>query len=447
MVQFAMTLDGNINTRSDNVRLLGSSYLIHQASLMAIVGAWVLVLILHQLSIGGTWDPVSLNTWVWAILWVAALSLGFVFSAGRSGLSKELPTVFLADSSINRLLILNCIVVIIGVALFVFDFAILRGYGFSTSAAAIRNEEVNAAVTGGGSSSLYSGIARIFIPAILPLIVLAVRFWSRISPQAKALIALTVVLLLLQQLLFEGGRFLIASIIVCGVFCYFSYGSASSRGASRKRKIPVLRLIFIAIVVLTFFSYVFVNRALERGDFFATAYIESVKSYNITAAYDQLYMFEGPFGGLWYSLCMLWLYATQGINELDLILRQPYLEHAYGLYQFPHLAQAILLTTGIDVRYNALVNLPTYGSYATFYGHSFVDFGNYGSLVQALILGYFTSRGILDLTNGRAGALALSAPILLTLCLFSPIISLVPTIWPALVWAMLAGRALQRTGR
>ena len=413
---------------------------------MGIIGAWVTVLILHQLSIGGTWDPVTPITWVWAILWVAALSLGYTLTtdSSKSTIEAEEPRVI--DTTVNRLIKVYCTIVIVGVILFVFDFAVLRGYGFTNSAAAIRSEEVNAAVTGGTSSSFFSGIARLIIPSVLPLVIIVIRFWGLISRQAVLLFALTMIFLALQQLLFEGGRFLIASIIVSGIFTYFSSNPSRRHVNLRKRKIPIFRLFFIGIVMLSFFSYVFVDRALERGDFFALAYLQSITSYNINASYDQLYLFEGPFGGLWYSLCMLWLYATQGINELDLILRQPYLEHAYGLYQFPHLAQAILLSTGVDLRYNALVNLPTYGSYATFYGHSFVDFGNYGSLAQALVLGYLTGRGILDLSKGRTGSLAVAAPILFTICLFSPIISLVPTIWPGFFWALLAGRILRGKG-
>ncbi len=201
------------------------------------------------------------------------------------------------------------------------------------------------------------------------------------------------------------------------------------------------------MVLLSFFAYVFIDRVMDRGDFFATAYLQLASSFQISPYYDQLHRFEGPLGGLWFSVCMLWLYATQGINELDLILNQPYLAHAHGLYQMPHIGQALLMLTGIDLRYDALANLPTYGSYATFYGHSYVDFGNGGSIVQAMVMGYFTGKGVLNLSQGQAGPLAMASPILFTLCLFSPVISLVPTIWPAIFWAVVSGYMLRSAKR
>jgi oligosaccharide repeat unit polymerase len=412
-------------------------------SLIAVLGSWLLVFLLHEISIGGIWDPVGSKTWFWLSCWIAAFGSAYLVSTGDAlSFKNKMPSVP-TSRQISRLVILFSAIFSIGVFLFIFDFAVLRGYGF-TNAAAIRFEEVNSALKGSSSISAVSGIGRLIIPAFLPTSAIVVMFWRSTSRAARGIFLVAMFFVLIQQLLFEGGRFLLASTAVIVVFAYLVFPHPNE-GAGKRQKsgIPYVRIGLLGMVLASFFAYVFIDRVLERGDYFASAYLQLASSFQITPHYEQLSWFEGPLGGLWFSICMLWLYATQGINELDLILNQPFLEHAHGLYQLPHFGQIILLLTGIDIRYDALANLPTYGSYATLYGHSYVDFGNMGSIIQALFMGYLTGKGILELSRGHTGPQAMAAPIMFTLCLFSPVISLIPTIWPSLFWAIVAGFVLR----
>lgn len=412
--------------------------------LAAIVGAWAVMMVLHEINIGGEWDPIGLRTWGWLFLWVAALSAAYLLSIAGRRAPRPAGQKMYIPVRIDRWIIAFCGIVAVGIGLFVFDFAILRGYGFSTAAAAIRTEEVNAALSGTARSSAFSGIGRLLIPAILPTTLLAVLYWRHLKTITRLIFFATVATTVLQQLLFEGGRFFIASTAVTVVTAYLIFPPVDPhRRVTRKRKIPFIRLALLGMVMLSFFAYVFITRALERGDYFATAYLQLASSFEVTPNYSQMNLFEGPFGGLWFSICMLWLYITQGVNELDLLLHQPYLEHAHGLYEIPHIGQAVMMVTGIDIRYDVLANLPTYGSYATFYGHSYVDFGNWGSIVFALIIGYFTARSIDLFWRGEIRPLSMIGPVMFTLCIFSPIISLVPTIWPAIAWALVAGTVLR----
>lgn len=400
--------------------------------------------ILHEMNIGGEWDPVSILTWGWLGLWVATLSAAYLLSGAGRGAPRPAGQKMRIPAHIDRWMIAFCGVVAVGIGLFVFDFAILRGYGFSTAAAAIRTEEVNAALSGTARSSAFSGIGRLLIPAFLPTTVITVLYWRHLKTATRLIFLATAFTTVLQQLLFEGGRFFIASTAVTVVTAYLIFPPVNPHHRiARKRKIPFIRLALLSMVMLSFFAYVFITRALERGDYFATAYLQLASSFDVTPNYSQMSLFEGPLGGLWFSICMLWLYITQGVNELDLLLQQPYLEHAYGLYQMPHIGQAVMMATGIDIRYDVLANLPTYGSYATFYGHSYVDFGNAGSIVLALFIGYFSGRSIDLFWRGEIRPLSLIGPVMFTLCIFSPIISLVPTIWPAIAWSLVAGAALR----
>lgn len=414
-----------------------------QRCIALIVLGWALMAILHEINVGGEWDPVGMSTWAWMFSWVTALAIGYLIAI-RGGPTTRTVREGIVPTYLNRSIVALCGVTAIGIGLFIFDFAILRGYGFSTAAAAIRSEEVNAAVTGFGRSSAFSGLGRLMIPAFLPATFLFVIFWSRLKAATRAIYFGTMFFTVIEQILFEGGRFFIAATAVSVIIAYLLFPSVGApRRKIRERKIPYIRLAALGLVMLSFFSYVFIDRVIERGDYFATAYLQLASSFDVTPKYSQMQYFEGPLGGLWFSVCMLWLYATQGVNELDLLLQQPYLEHAYGLYQLPHIGQAVLLLTGRDIRYDVLANLPTYGSYATFYGHSYIDFGNFGSIVLAVVLGYFTGKSIKMFWEGQMRPMSAIAPVMFTLCIFSPVISLIPTIWPAIIWSIIVGSALR----
>ena len=149
-----------------------------------IVLGWIGMFVLHETNIGGEWDPVGMATWGWMFLWVAALAAGYLIAI-RGGWTAAVAREAQIPTYLNRSIVALCGVTAIGIGLFIFDFAILRGYGFTTAAAAIRSEEVNAAVTGFGRSSAFSGLGRLMIPAFLPTTFLIVIFWSRLKAATR----------------------------------------------------------------------------------------------------------------------------------------------------------------------------------------------------------------------------------------------------------------------
>jgi hypothetical protein len=150
-------------------------------------------------------------------------------------------------------------------------------------------------------------------------------------------------------------------------------------------------------------------------------------------------MFEGVLGPIWFSLCMLWIYITHGLNQLDFLFSLRYLQHAYGGVQFLQITQFISFVTGVDVRYDVVANVPIAGTYSTFIGDNYLDFGSIGSVVSGGVLGIITGYSVLGYVRGRVSMLSFPAPILLLLCLFSPVVSVVVNLWPAIVWAAIAG--------
>ncbi len=208
-------------------------------SLVVIFASWASVFTLYHASIGGKWDPVGTETWLWLVLWVAVLAMSFQIAVsnrrqGRTHIFNR-PNA----NSINRTVMLLCGLIIVGVVLFIFDFAILRGYGFVNAAAAIRAEEVNAAISGASSSSAFSGLGRLLIPAFLPTISVVVLFWRKLSTLSRVAFFGAMILLLVQQLFFEGGRFLLASTAVIIVFAYLVFPKTDGAQKARKAAHPL----------------------------------------------------------------------------------------------------------------------------------------------------------------------------------------------------------------
>lgn len=399
--------------------------------LLAVAIAWVTVAVLHETNLGGQWYSVDTATWAWLALWLGAFSLGGIMGIASTRATRPPPAK--TDRQIDIAILALSLTSVVGAALFIFDFAILRGYGFATAAAAIRQDEVNEAVTGAASLSVISGMGRMMIPASAVLVGLLVLLWDRVRRTAKFVSILAIIFVLYEQLVFEGGRLFITSAVLVGIFAYIV--SQRGRGAiSIVRSLPIVRLTLLGSLLLSFFGYVFVTRVLERGDYFSSAYLLLTSSFRITPNYGQMGWFEGPLGGLWFVICMIWLYATQGFTELDLILSTRYLEHARGLYDFPQIGQIVFALTGIDIRYDALANLPTYGSYATIYGHTYVDFGNMGSILFGGAIGFLACRGVVLLARGHVSPSALLSFLLVPVALFSPVISMFPSIWPIALW-------------
>ena len=398
-----------------------------------ILGGWAFTLILHEMDIGGQWMPVAVSTWIFILGWVVLFAASYLAFHQIARTTDKRNLLEIVKPATTALILMG--ISAFGAALVIFDFSVLRGYGFDTSAALIRALEVDAAIKGLSSSSIVSGAGRLMLPAIFPAFVLLLSNPGTLTPQQKLFAAVFGIIVLYEQLFFEGGRFFLAISAVIALITYFTR-MRQTRG-SMKLNISARTVILIvvgSILMLTFFSYVFVTRIAERDDFYWSAYRGFTSYFAIDVDVSVIARFEGFFGSVWFSLSMLWLYATQGFNEIDAVFAIDNFNHSHGLYQFPHFGQIAQMVLGIEWRYDMIANLPTSGTYLTMPGANYVDFGSTGMFVSAIVFGGFSAWSIQRFASGHQTGLALCGPILIAVALFSPVVSLFTTVWPAFFW-------------
>ena len=401
-----------------------------------ILGSWAITLILHELEIGGQWMPVASSTWIFILGWVALYAASYL-AFHQTARATQRP-ILSQDAKLATTTMILMGISAFGAALVIFDFAVLRGYGLGTSAALIRALEADAAIKGLNSSSAVSGVGRLMLPAALPAFVLLVSNPRSLSPTQKSIAAVFGIILLYEQLFFEGGRFFLTISAAIALITYFTR-LRLTRG-SMKLNISakaVMLMLVGSVLMLTFFSYVFVTRIAERDDFFWSAYRGFTSYFAIDVDVNVIARFEGVFGSIWFSLSMLWLYATQGINEIDAVFALSSFNHAHGLYQFPHFGQIAQMVFGIEWRYDMIANLPTTGTYLTMPGANYVDFGLTGMFVSAIIFGGLSAWSMHRFASGHQTGFALCGPILIAVALFSPVVSLFTTVWPAFFWCVI----------
>lgn len=416
---------------------------------IGIPSLWIFAIILRATSLGGVWAPIENSTWLILLIWI-----GLYWLAAYVVLKKP-PVIASSDAlssaqAWSRPLVILMSLSALGAALMIFDFAILRGYQFNTAAAAIRTEELNNAMAGRQSVSVISGAGRLLLPAFFGACIIAGRFWPDLSPRIKLFFALGTVFVFLEHFFFEGGRFFFAISAIVYAFAVLSRAEPKvtklgreERRARIRKTLQIVAAVIAGTMLLSVIFYIFVDRVLQRGGYLWPGYLQFTSSFDIQPHYYMGALFEGPFGAASFSFSMLWMYITQGINEFDLLLSARYFEHAYGLYQIPHLALIILVIFGVDIRYDALTYLPTYGSYSTGLGHVYVDFGVLGVLASAPIAAWLVCASTKRLIVGQANWFSMMAPLFLVIVVFSPTTSVIPNVWPTLAWMALA--ALFRT--
>ena len=87
------------------------------------------------------------------------------------------------------------------------------------------------------------------------------------------------------------------------------------------------------------------------------------------------------------------------------------------------------------------------GLYTTLIGSIYIDFGYFGSLLFAgvfgFMLGFTAQKGF---AQQEPAFSKMAFPLLVTVAVFSPMVSIVNHMWPTLAWAMVAD-LLMRWGR
>lgn len=409
--------------------------------LKAFLVIWAAALLLHEVPIGGRWFPVHGVSWALLLGWIALFSLGYRFAGARQ--VREVNNRVTAQTMATAATVC-AIVSAVGAALVIFDFGVLRHYGFSTSAATIRAIETQAFLQGNSTSSPISGIGRLAIPAILPGLVIVTGTREILKLQHWLIVGISCLLLLYEQLFFEGGRSFIACALLVAIVTSLTRSRLSAQEVRRKRR-PGARIWLMASlpIALFYFASVFVVRIMERDDFFWSAYRSFASSFQIYVDTPVVARFEGVLGPAWFSLSMFWLYITQGINEMDQVVQIQNLNLAYGIYQVPQIAQVASLLFGVDIRYDTVVNLPNTGTFLTLPGANYVDFGVLGVVCSALITGYFTAMTMHALASDRAIGIALCGPIMVTVAMFAPVASVITIVLPALIWSLIVGLVLR----
>lgn len=400
-----------------------------------IIVAWLMVLVVRLIPVGGEWISLDEFTWVifflWAVVYFSAMFLGISRGVNRTINFNSLPSNW-QNHWIRRLSFFS----IIGAMLIVYEFAITRGYGFSTSVALIRQMEVDSA-SAGFEGSWISGAGRMLTPALMVAWVLAILGWSELRRRTLIILIAASSVVFYQQMMFEGGRFYLAALLLM----IFLARSFVSRPGLQKRAIIKKRVLWVGlfIVVCLVFGYMFIDRYEQNNRVFSEAYGTWSANFDLEVNGEVSSRLSGNMSGVWLALYMLWAYVTQGLNELNSLLVSSQPDLAWGGFQFPQITQVLNKFTSLDFKYDQIQNLPKVGTYITLYGASYIDFGHIGALMFISVVGWYTGRAIRLLHSQRMNGLAINAPLLITLGVFMPIVSLVVNLWPAFCWALLAG--------
>ena len=406
---------------------------------LLIVAAWLTILVLRLFPIGGQWIELKASTWLVFFTWVVVYFLTVLLGIFGGACNKSELSCYLVPWQ-NRWIQRLSLFSVIGAALIVYEFAVTRQYGFSTPVAMIRIMEVDTA-TAGFDGSWVSGIGRLLTPALMVAWVLATLGWSVLRRRTLIILLFASATVFYQQMMFEGGRFYLAALLVMIFFARIFVAQPSL-----KRRINIKKMVFwisLFIVVLVIFGYVFVARYQENERVFSEAYETWIGNFDVYINEEVYSRLSGDASSVWLAIFMLWAYVTQGPNELNSLLMHGQIDLAWGVGQFPQIAQGINKLIGINLAYDQLQNLPKVGTYTTLYGASYIDFGHGGALIFMGVVGWLTGRAIKILHSQCLNGLALNAPLLITLGLFAPIVSLVVNLWPAFFWALLVGSTVK----
>lgn len=416
--------------------------------LYMILGTWIVILIARLIPVGGEWLPIDATTRNAILIWPTLFAVSYLLTAAPLGSRKAKPGMMSDNETKTWMILATSFIAAAGAFLIIFDLAILRGYGFETSAALIRDQEGNAAVRGLLVSSPVSGAGRLMMPAVFVAVTLLAANFRNMSKKSIAAACFGIAVVIYEQASFEGGRTVMATLILCAWTSYYLSSRFDQKQKKKKKKkysLPMIVGASAVLVAMSYFTfYIYVSRVLARNDFFWSSYLNFTRIFTIHVDSDHLSRLEGIFGGVWYSIDMLWLYVTQGINELDLVLTQPNLPHAYGTYQFPHFAAIASIAFDVNIRYDMVAYLPNAGTYLTIYGANYVDFGHVGAVLSAIILGFATAWTANAAISRSVSVAALWGPLFFTVGLFSPVISVLTTVWPAFIWAVGVSTVLSR---
>jgi hypothetical protein len=403
--------------------------------LLIILGAWAMVCVLRATAFGGVWRPVAAQTWAILAIWLISFATGYGIGL-RPIILPHVAPLTPPVSWFNRWVQRLSIAAIIGALLIVYEFAFYRGYGFSTPVEVIRQTEIENSLNGTSGSGI-SGIGRLLVPALIVGWVLTILRPSSLARSTWVALLLASIAVIWQQAMFEGGRLFLASLLVSCAVARQLRPTLAPPGLVSHRKQRVFPIAVFGAIALFLFGAVFVDRMNTRGSELDAGYEVFTGSFTIDVServYDSL---AGGWASVNFVAYMFWMYVTQGPNEFNRLLEYPLQAHGFGALQFGQISHALSKLTGQDLTYKTFENMPNPGTYTTIMGPNYMDFGFALSWLFALLLGYVTCTGARAISSGHLGWSALAAPMLITIGLFSPIVSLVINLWPAVLIALL----------
>lgn len=402
------------------------------ALIAAVALFWAGMLVFRAIPLGGTWEPISLVTWLVILLWWLALIIGMIL--GQFGKVRQYKTLQISAGKFTPSIWVLCFFSTLAAVLMVYEYAVVRDYGLSVSTAEIRLAEVARVNQGVVSDSTFGALGRSMQPSLLAAWCLAgLVSLSKLGLKTKVALYLATFLLLFQIIFFEGGRlFLVALVVIYLIASYASPNSKARRAFVKGRS--VIGGLFLFVVFFPFF-----NRLQQLGIDLETGYRNQVSLHQIEVPslfYDRL---EESYGIILFLLSMIWLYLTQSLGQINLIIQNyDFITFQYGYYQFPQVAHLVSRFTGRSVVPTAEETLNP-GIYDGLIGASIVDFGIFGSFVFALFLGVLFSFFYRKLQHYKTHVTGILFPIFATILFFSPFISIIPVIWPALYWLIFVG--------
>lgn len=451
------------------------------AVILALLAA---VLGLRSLTSYGTWRPIAVYGWIFIAAWYFAFLSGFM-----------MPVRTISFATQNRYfapwVIVLSLASLIGVGVMTYEFAIVRGYGFSTPIFELRSMQVQQAAAGYVGSWL-GGFGRLLVSAIVVAWIVASLRWQDLSWGELAVLLVSTLAVFLYQASFEGGRSFATALLLV---VFFACAASSIADVSRDGRVRLrsLRLRHAAPLMLAFAMLLANNqynltvfasrgartiqtieqqldktllatdsagktagekaRKIEQLEIigharassappYALAYLRYASDFELDLSsipdLDQL--------AANYARAMRWLYVTQGINEFDRIFRLSDLSHSHGFYQFPQIAQILSKFAGRDMRYDLARHLPNVGTYITLMGAFYLDFGTIPGLILAALLGLGLRYGLQCIFDGATTTFALTAPLIFVIVAAAPITTLLPNLWPCFVWIALISAAPLLTG-
>ncbi|MGL5009414.1 MAG: O-antigen polymerase [Paracoccaceae bacterium] len=396
--------------------------------IVVVTFAWVSILLMRSLEFLVIWEPTD-DFFLLLIIYCALVALiGYVCGISYGQYGARLPRVPKLEN-LERVTNMLSFISLVGSVYLIFDFAIVRGYGWGADVNEIRTLEVTGQAQAGGA---ISGLGRLMAPAVSAAWSIYLCRRREFRRGTAVLLGLAFLAHLYFEMKFTGGRFFLFIFVIQ----YLLYAHYFTKSTGLKPRRMLFRLA-ILVAVVVFIGNVFISRAGISGAVLAAVFEASLFGHPAQMS-DYLYrVLDTELGSLFFAIAYMWVYLTQGLSQFYVLLTADDHVFGYGFFQFPQLAQIASRLTGLGLSYDVFRNLENPGTYNTLLGAIYVDFGYFGLALQTFIFFFMTGAAIQKLQSGHVTPLSLSATLLMAAALLSPCVNVLTNIWLGVVWLFL----------